>query len=356
MPRIVKARNRRGQVVRKGKRIVALVGAAFAVFGVVRGEVVEEIVAKVNDDIITRSDLESEEQALVAELYKTYSGEKLDEQVAATRRQLLRQMIEQKLLLHRAQRVFDMTKMGDAILRGFKEQQQIKSDKDLEKLLSQEGMTLTDFRRRLLEYYAPRQVLDAEVRDRVSVGDAEVEAYYQDHGTEFDVPAEATFREIVLLAGEEDMAGRRAEAERVRERAVAPGADFAALAREVSEAGTKEQGGLLGPVHKGDLLPALEEVVFRSPIGEVSPVVEMPYGFHIVRVESRAETHRTGLDEVREDLRRKLSEEKFLKALDDYLRKAWSEASVQVASTYRERLSLPWNVPVGTLGEEPSSK
>ncbi len=341
---------------KRGKRLVAFFGAAVAVFGVARAEIVEEIVAKVNDDVITRSDLQSEEEVLLAELYKTYSGEKLDEEVANTRRQLLRQMIEQKLLYHRAQRVFDMGKMGEAIVKGFKEQQQIKSDKDLEKLLAQEGMNLSDFRRRLLEYYAPRQVLDAEVRDRVSVGDAEVEAYYGEHGAEFDVPAEATFREIVLLAGGEDPGGRRAEAERVRERAAAPGADFAALAREVSEAGTKEQDGLLGPVHKGDLLPELEEVVFRFPAGEVSPVVEMPYGFHIVRVESRTETHRTGLDEVREELRRKLAEEKFRKALDDYLRKAWSEASVQVASTYRDRLSLPWSIPLGILGEEEASK
>lgn len=325
--------------------------ALLALSGGARAEVVEEIVAKVNDEIITRSDLEAEEQAVVAELYRSLSGARLDEEVALARRQMLRTLIERKLLLHRAERIFDMDKMAEAILKGFREQQQIQSERELERLLAQESLTLAEFRKRLLEYYAPRQVVEAEVRDRIAVSDAEVEAYYREHGAEFDVPAEATFREIVLVASGEERDRRRREAEELRRRVAAPGADFAAIAREASDAGTRDAGGLIGPVRRGDLLPELDAIVFSLPVGEVGGVLETPSGFHIVRVESRTEAHRKGLEEVREELRQRLIEEKFRKALDGYLEKIWTEATVEIASGYRDRLSLPWEVPIGVLGE-----
>ncbi len=324
--------------------------ALLALSGAARAEVVEEIVAKVNDEIITRSDLEAEEQATVAELYRSLSGARLDEEVALARRQMLRTLIERKLLLHRAERVFDMDKMADAILKGFREQQKIESERELERLLAQENLTLGEFRKQLLEYYAPRQVVEAEVRDRVSVSDAEIEAYYREHGAEFDVPAEATFREIVLVASGEERDRKRQEAAEIRRRAAGPGADFAAIAREVSEAGTRDAGGLIGPIHRGDLLPELEAMVFSLPVGEVGPVLETPSGFHIVRVESRTEARRKSLEEIREELRRRLVEEKFRKALDEYLERLWTEATVEVASGYRDRLSLPWEVPIGVFG------
>lgn len=346
------------KAARPWRRARGLLVAAFvALSSVARAEVVEEIVANVNDDIITRSDLEAEEEAVIAELYRNLSGARLDEEVARARSELLRNLIERKLLLHRAQRVFDMEKMADAILKGFREQQQISSERELERLLAQENLTLAEFRKRLLEYYAPRQVVEAEVRDRISVSDAELLAYYEAHGAEFDVPAEAVFREIVLLAGPGERERRRKEAEAIRARAAAPGADFAALARELSEAGTREAGGLLGPVRPGDLLPELEAVVFGLPVGEVGPVIETPNGFHIVRVERRTDSRRKSLDEVREELRQNLLEGKFREALDGYLKKLWSEASVEVAARYRERLVLPWEVPVRILGAEgPSSR
>ena len=124
-----------------------------------RAEVIEEIVAKVNDDIITKSDLEGEEQATVAELYRRYTGDELDRQVRSARQNLLQRMIDRKILYHRAQRLYDMDKMSESFLKEFKAQQQIKSDQELERLLVQENMTLADLKARDLESFAPDQVV-----------------------------------------------------------------------------------------------------------------------------------------------------------------------------------------------------
>jgi parvulin-like peptidyl-prolyl isomerase len=171
----------------------------------------------------------------------------------------------------------------------------------------------------------------------VAVGDKEVEAYYRDHPQEFTVPAEATVREIVLLTEGADPAKRRADAEAVRARAAA-GEDFAALAKEVSQAGTKDSGGLLGTIHKGDIAPELEASAFSIPTGSVSPVIEMTHGFHVLKVDARTEERLKPLEEVREATRDKIADQRYANDLQTFLDKSWNEATIWINPKYADRL------------------
>ncbi|MGH9388852.1 MAG: peptidylprolyl isomerase, partial [Vicinamibacteria bacterium] len=212
--------------------------------GLVQAEVIEEIVSWVNDDIITRSSLDEREQATAQDLFGKFSGDDLDRKLADSRGALLRDMISEKLLIQQAERLYDLKKMRESLIKNFKEQEKITNDQDLVNLLKGEGMTLDDLKRRLLEYNAPQSVIQYEVRDKVSVSDAEVEAYYRDHQKEFASAEQVTFREIVFLSEgrgmEEAMNLARQASEKLRE-----GGDFEALAREKSEAASRERGGLL---------------------------------------------------------------------------------------------------------------
>lgn len=306
--------------------------------GLLRAEVIEEIVAKVDDDVITKSEMDQREQELTAELYKRYTGAKLDEEVANTKAYLLRRMIDEKILLHRAASRFDLDKAGESFVEAFKQQQNM-TDDDLRKALEKEGITLGDLKKQLIGMWIPSEVIRFEVQDRVSVGDKEVAAYYDAHRDEFTVPAEATVREIVLLAEGDAAARRRDEAERVRARAAAAGADFAAIASELSEAGTKSNGGLLGTVKKGDLAEPIDKLAFSLAPGEVGSVVTMPYGYNILKVDSRTETRVKSLDEVRDEVRRKLESEKYDTLLKEFLRKAWNESTIEVMPKYQNKLA-----------------
>jgi peptidyl-prolyl cis-trans isomerase SurA len=307
--------------------------------GGARGEVIEEIVAKVNDDIITRSDLQDSEQELLSDLYRQYTGKELDDRVKTAKAGLLINLIDRKILLHRAQRLFDMDKMGDNLLSNFREDRKIKSDDELKKMLDQDHMTIAELKKKLVEWTAPEQVLGYEVKDRVSVGDKEVEAFYTEHPEESEVPAVATLREIVLLAEGDKKQARRAEAERLRERVAAPGADFEALAREFSEAGTKASGGLIADVKKGELAAQLEQVAFTLAPGQVSQVLDTPYGFHIIKVESRAEPQKRSLEDLRANLKEKLYKAKFEQAYNDFMKKARKEAEIWVSPKYQSRIA-----------------
>ena len=317
---------------------VLIVGLALFV-SAARAEVVEEIVAKVNDDIITKSDLETEEQGILQELYRRYSGPELDSQVQAAKDGLLRNLIDRKVLLQRAGRLFDMNKMQDYFLQSFKEQQKIATDKDLERMLAQEGTTLTAWKKKLVEYFAPQQVLRAEVADRIAISEAEMRTYYDTHIPEFTVFGEATVREIVIKADAENREAKRAEAGAIRAKAAAPGADFAAIAQESSESGTKSSGGLLGNVRQGDLADDLDRLAFGLPVGDVSAVIEVPYGFHILKVDARVADVVKPFEEVRSSIESKLRDREMGKQTATYLKKAWSETSVWIAPRYQTRLS-----------------
>ena len=312
--------------------------AALAV-GTVRAEVIEEIVAKVNDDIITKSELESEEQGILQELYRRYSGPELDAQVQTAKDGLLRNLIDRKVLLQRAGRLFDMSKMQDYFLQSFKEQQNITSDKDLERMLAQEGTTLPAWKKKLVEYFAPQQVLRAEVADRIAISEAEMRTYYDAHLPEFTVYGEATVREIVVKADAENREAKREAANALRTKAAAPGADFEAIARESSESGTKSSGGLLGTVKQGDLAEELDRLAFNLPVGDVSAVIEMPYGFHILKVDSRVNDVVKPFDEVKGEIESKLRDKEMKAQTATFLKKAWSETSVWIAPSYEARLS-----------------
>jgi parvulin-like peptidyl-prolyl isomerase len=318
--------------------VCLVIAASLAAFSPARAEVIEEIVAVINGDIITKSDFEEEERMMVADTYRRLTGDELDQQVQEIRDSLLMQMIDRKILVHRAEMLYDTEKMGEVFLDSFKKQQNITDDEELERALAREGMTVEHLKTRLIEMFAPDEVVRHEVGSRIAIGDKEVEAYYTENPDAFRVPAEATLREIVLLAeSEERKEERRAEAVALRERAAAA-EDFAALASELSESGTKENGGLLGPVGRGELAMEIDALVFSLPVGEVSKLFETEHGFHIIMVETRRDEGLAPIDEVREGIRRFLEERKYVSELAAFMEEARKEASWCVKPKYVNRL------------------
>jgi peptidyl-prolyl cis-trans isomerase SurA len=324
---------------RVGLLRLAAVAATLVSCAIAQAEVVDEIVAKVNDDIVTKSDLDTEEQGLLQELYRRYSGTDLDGKVAEAKKELLRRLVDRRVLIQRAAHIFDMTKMQEFYLESFRDQQNIKSDKELEKLLAEQGMTMTDLKLRLVEEFSPQQVVRAEVAERIAVSEKDARGYYDAHAADFAIPAQATVREIVVKAAESEREAKRVQAEAVRTRVAEAGADFAAVAAEVSDAGTKKAGGLLGTVKKGDLAETLETAAFTLPVGEVSPVIEAGYGFHILKVDARTDEAQKPFDDVKAEIETKIQNDRFSAEYKTYMKKAWTEASIWISPKYQARLS-----------------
>lgn len=304
------------------------------------GEIIEEIVAKVNGEIITMSDYETQEEGMVAEAYRELTGDELDSYLEQMRKNLLLSMIDRKILVDQAQRIYDLDVMANVFVEQFKEQQNINTDAELEQLLTQEGMTVAQLKTRLVDMSAPDEVIRFEVRSRISVSEAEIEAFYQQNQDKLMQPAVATLREIVLLAPEGSNRDERlAEAQAVRARVVG-GEDFAEVATEVSEAGTAAEGGLLGEMKQGDLAEHLAGPAFEIPVGSVSEIIETSYGFHILKVDEREAKHVTPLADLHDRIRDLLEQNKFGAELDAYLMKVRAESEWCVKQKYVDKLEL----------------
>ncbi len=316
-----------------------LLAAILACAPSARAELLEEIVAWVNGDIITKSELEEQEQVMIAEAYKNLTGEELDEAVQTIRSGVLMQMIDTKILVDRASQLYNLQAMADAYYDSFMKQQGFQTEAEFLQAIEAEGFDKETLKDRLIEMFAPEQVVRFEVGERISIGDAEIEKFYLDNPDRFRSEASVTIREIVLMAETPELrAERRPEIEAAVARVEGEG--FDAVAKELSEAGTRAEGGKIEGLERGDLSEKLERVAFELPVGETSDPIEMPYGWHVIHVEERSDESIRPLDEIRERVREALERQRYQADLAAFLKKARDEAEWCVKDSYRDRIAL----------------
>ena len=269
--------------------------------------VVDRIVAVVNEEIITLSELQEEALRIRA----------LPREALSDRMRLypvLRRMIEARLLVQTARRkglqVSDAEL--DAAIEDIKQANRL-TDEAFREALREEGITLEEYRKRLAEEILRARILEKEVRSRVVVSDAEIQTYYQSHRERFRVPREIRVRHLLLpLAPEappEEVRRVMEKAEALKAR-IEAGDDFARLAREYSRDPSAPYGGDLGFIRRGTLEPAFESVVFSLKPGQIGGPIRTPHGVHLVRVEAVRGGGVKPLSEVREDILRLLQEQK----------------------------------------------
>jgi len=186
-------------------------------------------------------------------------------------------------------------------------------------------MTEETLRKQLIQTFAPDEVVRFEVSSRVSVADHEVDAYYAEHPGEFRNEDQADLREIVLMADSESKrAERRDEAQQLHASLTAE--NFIQIATNSSEAGTQSKGGHLGLVKRGDLSETLEQVAFGLTSGSISDLLEVPYGFHILYADTVRIGTNKSLEEVREELRFRLEDERYQAKLSEFMLRARGES------------------------------
>jgi peptidyl-prolyl cis-trans isomerase SurA len=320
--------------------------------GLARAEILEEIVAKVNNSMITRSQLQERLAVYEQQLRAKYSGDELGAKTEAAADGLLRNMITETLLVQRAEVLLDLDKVRKNLLDDFKKQQKITSDEELDRLLKEQNMTRQELLDTLMRLSIPHEIINYEVRRKISVSDKDIQAYYDEHRKDFVRPERVVFREIVLLYEEANEAEVRARAEGVR-RELDAGKDFGELAAQVSEVSSKERGGLVGPFTKGELRPEIEAQVFALKPGELAGPIESVRAFHIVRLETKEGEQVTPLPDAKDTITEKIRDSRFKAALAVYLEALWKENYIYVYPKYG---SSEWK-PMDTLdagpGEEP---
>lgn len=220
--------------------------------------------------------------------------------------------------------------IGDAEIDNYiaqiRQQNQITEEQLFEALRTQ-GLTPEAYRAQVRQELERAQLINREIRGKVSVTAEDIERYYDSHQDEYAVDPEVTVSHIVLRLDPDappDEARRvEAKAEEIHDQ-LDGGEDFAAMARQYSEDPAAESGGVLGTFRVGSMLEALDEAVRDLDVGEYSEPVRSSVGIHIVRLDARNAATHTPRQEVAEQIREKLYnaalEERYTRWLREDLR------------------------------------
>jgi parvulin-like peptidyl-prolyl isomerase len=318
------------------KGLALLLAAALLATEAAAG-IVEEIVANVNGDVITKSDIDDREAEIRSQLYSRYTGAELDKAIEQSRKTVLVDMINEKLLYQRAQRLgLDLDQVYNSSVDNLKRQNNIKTNEELAETVKKQGMTMEEFRQAILKYNVPDIMINIEVRQKIGITDADAEKYYKEHRDDFSHPTTYTFREIALRLEGRDAKEATALAEKIAAEA-AGGADFASLVTSYSEGGTKETGGLVENVAAPDMSPQILEAISKLEPGQISGPVATSKAVMLIKLEERKEAYVEPLADVRPKIDAALQRARFGDELQAYLKRLWAENHIKIAPKYAER-------------------
>ena len=304
-------------------------------------QIIEQVLVNVNGDILTKTDFEQRQVALLRQRPElsnvTPESPELRKAVAEVTPQLILEAVDELLLIQRG-RELGLT-LGDeqfnSILTNIKSSNNIETDEQFQAALKQEGMTMADLRQALERQMLASEAQRRDVVDKISVAEAEIRAYYEANPNEFTTPSEVTLREIFVEVPVSDRGVNvaqddeaRAEAEEIRKRLLA-GEPFPRLAAEASDAPSKANGGLIGPIKRDELAEALQKRIDAMKVGDISEVMRTARGYQILKLETRTETQVRGFDEARNDISAKVGNQKMAGERLKYLEKLRAQATIR---------------------------
>ena len=311
------------------KRTMAFCLAIAALTFLGAGQVVEEIVAIVNDDIITLTEVKAQHEVMIQTLRSQLQGEEFEKQYARLKGELVNNMITDLLLLQAArEKQLNVQEQVKLNIDALKKENNMESDEDLRRALQGQGMTLEEFTRQMQEQILKSAIIYSEVDSKIVIDDAEVAQYYRLHPDQFTEPEEYTLEAVYLsfeARSEEEAEARKKEvSEKLKD------ADFAALAAEFSDSPMNESKGDLGTFKKGELDKTLEEAVSTLKKGETSPWIKARNGWYLVRMKERKESRLRSFEEVKQEVMRRIGDERRAKLLDEYLKKLKAKSYIKI--------------------------
>ncbi len=295
------------------------------------GTVVEDVVARVNDQIVNRSDVERSQQQLQQELQQSNLPQAEREQ---REKDMLRDMIDQQLLISKGKEL-GLNADAEVIRRldEIRKQNHLDSMEDLEKAARSQGVNFEDFKANIRNNVITQQVVRDEVGRRLQMTQGQEQAYYDAHKQEFVQPEQVRLSEILVpLAADADTAAVAQAQKKADDIAtkVKAGDKFDDLAKQFSGGPTAAQGGDLGAFKRGALAKVLEDQTFDLKAGEATAPIRTRQGFVILKVTEHQQPGVPPLKEVEPQIQEAMYMQQMQPALRAYLTKLREEAYIDI--------------------------
>jgi peptidyl-prolyl cis-trans isomerase SurA len=309
----------------------------------INSKTVEEIIARVNNEIITRSELDKARGSAQEDAEQECKGkctpEELKIQIEDRQKNALRDLIDQSLLVQRGKDMgisveTEVIKRLDQI----RIQNNLTSMEDLEKAVSTQGINWEDFKDNIRKGLLTQRVISQEVGSHINVGKEEIAKYYQDHKKEYVRPEQVALREIVVSTeGKKDseLPDLKKKAETALKR-VKDGEEFGEIAKRFSDGSTAKQGGFLGVYKRGELSKELEDTVFSMKKNDLTDVMDTKQGYLVLQVLEHYDEGEQSLSKVEGEITDKLYSERMEPKLRDYLKTLREQSYVVIKPGYQD--------------------
>jgi peptidyl-prolyl cis-trans isomerase SurA len=322
------------------KKLSATAVLMFVALAPAGADILEQVLVKVNGDIVTKTEFEQRQVSALRQRQDLAAASpdspELKKAVAEITPELILSAVDELLLVQRGRELGYA--LGDEqfnnILENIKKENKLETDEQFQNALKQEGLTLADLRRSLERQMLISRVQQAEVMGKIAVTEDESKAYYEKHKDQFTTPSSITLREILVeVPGSEKGVNAaqdeeaKAKAEDIRKRLLA-GEPFARLAADLSDAPSKANGGLIGPINSTDLAPALRDMLRKMKLGDLTETMRTTRGYQILKLETRTEEAVRSFDAARDEISDRVADEKRRGEMQKYVEKLRAQAII----------------------------
>jgi len=314
----------------------ALLVAALAV---PRADILEQVLVKVNGDIITKTDLEQRQVATLRQRdpnLQPNNEAALQKALAEITPGVIVDAVDELLILQRGRELgYAMSnEQFDSIVENIKKENKLEDEAQFQAALKQEGMTMADLRRQLERTMIIQRVQQTEIMSKLQVTDAELKMYYDSHRETFTTRPQLTLREILVAVPVSDRGVNvgleeeaKGKAEDIRKRLV-DGEPFARLAADLSDSPSKANGGLVGPVTMDVLAPEFQEALKGLKAGDLTPVLRTSRGYQVVKLETMETATVKPFEQSRDEIADRIATEKRRGEFTKFLEKLRGQAII----------------------------
>jgi len=302
-----------------------------------QSEIVDKIIAVVNDEIITQSEFNKIFEPYLQRIEQTYQGNDKEGVIKKAKEALLQRLIDDMLIAQEAKKAGASIKDAEVmdVLRDMLVKQNMKMEDFLKKQES-EGHSLESIKTEIRGHMMRMRLMRREIQSKIMVSDQEIGEYYNKHRDQYEGHESVRIKQILLLLppGADEAAKEkiRKKAQQIHQQALS-GEPFEALAVKYSQGPTAAQGGDIGYIEKGATIPEIEAAAFKLPVGQMSDIIESNTGFHIIKVVDKRGAGLKSINTVREEIKTALENEKLEKKYGEWIVEKREKSYIEVKPT-----------------------
>ncbi len=318
----------------------ALVAGLVVLYGILTasvcgGVIFDRVVAVVNEDVITLTEVQEEGLQTIRKIVQETLGEERERRLRATERQILDELIVRKLQLQEAkkEKIEATASEVRSAIDELKRRNGLSSDEELKAVMARELLSEEQFRKGIADQVALTKLVARQVRSKVVVLDEEARGHYDQHQEQFrDIP-QVKIRHLLVPVQPQPTREEMVRAKNRIDEAqalVKLGAKFSTVAKQYSEGPLASSSGEIWSMRRGELASELEQMALILPIGQVSGIIVTPAGFHLIQVEERVAGQLLSFDQVKEQVRNILLDQKTEAKFKEWIQSLKAKASIEM--------------------------